>query len=73
MMIVAFSGCLLIGLGGRHWATAKRSVTTIFERMATTSKDEGVGWCGNIDWVDKDFLIQRTAALVILLSGAFML
>jgi hypothetical protein len=34
-----------------------------------TSGDEGPLMCGNIDWVDKRFLLRRIAAAAIVLFG----
>jgi len=67
---IAFMGAAVAGVGVRLWSTTQRSVSTIFEKM--TSSEEGALMCGNIDWVDKEFLLHRTVAAVILLFGAAM-
>jgi hypothetical protein len=67
LTVTAFFGTGLTILGAHLWSAAQRSVSTIFETM-TRGEDSGL-ICGNIDWVDKEFLLHRTAAAVILLFG----
>ena len=66
LTVLASLGGVLAFAGARFWADAHRTTWTIFETM---SHGEGGPMCGNIDWVDKEFLLRRAAAAAIFLFG----
>jgi hypothetical protein len=67
LTVLGSLGGVLAFAGARLWVDTHRTTPTIFETM---SKGEGGAMCGNIDWVDKEFLLHRTAAAVIFVFGA---
>lgn len=62
-----FLGAAVAGAGVGLWTTARRTVTTIFETMM--SGEERGPMCGNIDWVDKEFLLHKGIAAGVVLGG----
>ena len=68
LVVLAFLGGLFVFTGARLWSDTRRTTSTIFERTAGGEDDAAM--CGNIDLVDKPFLLQRAGAAVIFLFGA---
>jgi|SRR5215469_13924295 len=68
LVVLASLGGLFAFTGARLWSETHRTTSTIFER--TGGGEDAAGSCGNIDLVDKPFLLQRAGAAVIFLLGA---
>jgi hypothetical protein len=67
LVVFASFGVLFTFAGARLWRGAYRTTSTIFERTSGGEDDAAI--CGNIDLIDKSFVLQRTGAAVVFLFG----
>jgi hypothetical protein len=68
LVVLASLGGVFAFAGAGLWADTHRTTPTIFETMSEGEGDAMM--CGNIDWVDKPFLLHRVEAAAIFLFGA---
>jgi len=72
LTVVAFLGGAMVFAGMRFWFATHRTVLTTFEIPASCDPD-AVRIDNNDPWLDRDFILHRIAAAVILLLGVSML
>jgi hypothetical protein len=71
---MACLGVALSGAGVHFWLGAERTTVTFFDTLRAASNDDGLLWCGTPDPLfDRGFILQRTAAAVVVVMGLSLL
>ena len=73
LTLVGFSGGVLSYFGIHSWFSAHRTVTTLLESLSTPQDSEALRFDNSDPWLDKDFILHRVAAALIVLLGVFLL
>ena len=71
--VSAFLGGVLSILGVHFWFAVHRTVTTLLDPAPASSDPDAMRFDNSDPWLDKDFILHKIAAAVILLLGVSIL